>query len=76
MGQPAADFSPAANGMLAGALAQSRWGRRLGISMNFSGANSVFCEIRLYPHRVAKAIVLFLTGLPYMALYRNWRASS
>jgi hypothetical protein len=67
---------PAANGILAGALAQSSWGRRLGIRINFVGANSIFCEIRLYPHRVAKAIFFFLSGLPYMALYRNWRASS
>jgi hypothetical protein len=67
---------PAANGILAGALAQSRWGRRLGIRMNFTGTNSVFCEIRLYPHRVVKAIVFFLSSLPYTALYRNWRASS
>jgi hypothetical protein len=67
---------PATTGILAGTLARSRWGRRLGVRMNFTDVNSVFCEIRLYPHRVVKAILFFLGGLPYVALYRNWRAST
>jgi hypothetical protein len=67
---------PALTGMLASVLGQSRWGRKLGVGINFAGANSAFCEVRLYPHRVVKTILLFLGGLPYMALYRNWRPSA
>jgi hypothetical protein len=67
---------PAMNGMLAGALAQYGWGRRLGILVNFSGQNSAVLELRLRPHRVAKAFLFFLSGLPYRAMVREWRASS
>ncbi len=65
---------PAWNGMLAGALAQCSGFRRLGIGVNFTGDNSIFLEIRFHPHRILKAILFFLPGLPYWAVFRQWRA--
>ena len=66
---------PAVTGMLYG-LAQLGWGRRMGIEANFIGENSFFLEIRLRPHRIVKAVLFFLTGLPYRAMFRAWRAAS
>lgn len=67
---------PALNGMLAGALAASNWGggekRRL--QVNFMGENSLFLELRFRPHRIFKAFLLCLPGLPYRAVFRQWRA--
>jgi hypothetical protein len=66
---------PAWNGMLVGWLASvGGWGSA--IRMNFLGRNEVFLEIRLYPYRIAAALLLFPVGLPYRALYRAWRASA
>lgn len=65
---------PAATGMLAGLQFAS--GRRLGIEPNFTGENSVFLEIRLHPHRIVGPVFCFLSGLPYRAILREWRASS
>lgn len=65
---------PALNGMLAGALAASRWARRSGIRVNFTGENRVFIELRFHPHRVLKAFLFFLPGLPFRAMFRVWRA--
>ena len=50
---------PALHGMLAGALASVP--RRLGLRVNFE--NSLLLELRLHPHRILKAILLFATGL-------------
>jgi hypothetical protein len=65
---------PALNGMLAGALAATGWGSRSGIRVDFAGENSLFIEIRFHPHRVFKAFLFFLPGLPYRAMFRVWRA--
>jgi len=65
---------PALNGMLAGALAASNWGRRSGIRVNFAGENSLFIELRFHPHRIFKAFLFFLPGLPYRAMFKVWRA--
>lgn len=65
---------PAINGMLAGALAQTGWGRNGRLRVNFTGENSLRCEVRLYPFRIANAGLLFVSRLPYMALMRAWRA--
>ena len=54
---------PAANGMLAGTLAQSKWGRRLGVRINFTGENDIRVEVRVRPYRIVKAMVLLLLGL-------------
>jgi hypothetical protein len=67
---------PAWNGMLAGGLAQSSGIRISAMRVNFTGENGVFLEARLYPHRIARALLLFLIGLPYRAIFREWRASS
>lgn len=76
---PACDVSlpdPALNGMLAGALAASNYGRRQRMRVNFEGENNLLLELRLHPHRVFKAVLFFLPGLPYRALFRQWRAFS
>jgi hypothetical protein len=65
---------PALNGMLAGALAASNQGSRRGIRVNFAGENSLFLELHLHPHRVFKAFLFLLPGLPYRAVFRQWRA--
>ena len=67
---------PALNGMLAGALAASNWGggERRKIQVNFTGENSLFFEFRFHPHRVIKALLLCLPGLPYRAVFKQWRA--
>lgn len=67
---------PAANGMLAGTLALSHLGRAIGIRVNFTGENSLFCEVRLYPYRVARAFAFFAFGLPYRAIFSEWRAAA
>jgi hypothetical protein len=67
---------PALNGMLAGALAASNWGNRPGVRINFTGQNSLFMELRFHPHRLFKAFLFFLPGLPYRAMLRQWRALS
>ncbi|MDE3138002.1 MAG: hypothetical protein KGL59_15580 [Acidobacteriota bacterium] len=66
---------PATTGMLYG-FTQFGWGQRMGIEVNFSGENSFFLEIRLRPHRIVKAVMFFLTGLPYRAMFRAWRAAA
>jgi hypothetical protein len=65
---------PATTGMLYG-FTQFGWGRRMGIDANFTGENNFFLEIRLRPHRIVKAVLFFLTGLPYRAMFRAWRAA-
>lgn len=67
---------PAFNGMLAGALAASNFGREQRIRVNFAGENNLLLELRLHPHRVFKAFLFFLPGLPYRAVFRQWRAFS
>jgi hypothetical protein len=67
---------PALNGMLAGALAASNGGRRSATRVNFTGENNLALELRLHPHRVFKAFLFFLPGLPYRAVFRQWRACS
>jgi hypothetical protein len=66
---------PALTGMLYG-ITQFGWARWAGIEPNFTGENSVFLEIRLRPHRIVKPVFSFLTGLPYRAMFKEWRASS
>lgn len=66
---------PATTGMLYG-FTQFGWGRRSGIEPNFMGENSVLLEIRLRPYRIVTAVLSFLTGLPYRAMFREWRAAS
>ena len=67
---------PALNGMLAGALAASRFERLQGVRVNFRGENNLLLELRLHPHRVFKAFLFFLPGLPYRAVFKQWRAFS
>ncbi|HEV2387821.1 MAG TPA: hypothetical protein VGS20_11265 [Candidatus Acidoferrales bacterium] len=67
---------PAASGMLAGGLAAAGWGGQARVRVNFQGENSLFFEIRLYPHRLVKAALLFLARLPYRVMFREWRACS
>ncbi|HET7212689.1 MAG TPA: hypothetical protein VFL79_03820 [Terriglobia bacterium] len=67
---------PALNGLLAGALAVTNAGRRQAIRMNFKGENSLLLELRFHPHRIFKAFLYFLPGLPYRAVFRQWRAFS
>lgn len=67
---------PALNGMLAGALAAWNPGRRQWIRVNFAGENSLLLELRFHPHRVFKAFLFFLPGLPYRAVFKQWRAFS
>jgi hypothetical protein len=67
---------PALNGMLAGALAASGHGNRSGIRVNFAGENSLFLELHVHPHRLFKAFLFFLPGLPYRAVFKQWRAFS
>jgi len=79
MSRLASDISlpdPGLNGMLAGALAAYNWGvgERRKIQVNFTGENSLFLELRFHPHRVFKAFLLCLPGLPYRAVFRKWRA--
>jgi hypothetical protein len=66
---------PAANGMLYGGLAAFRWAGRRDVGVNFTGENSGYVEIRVRPHRIVKAVVIFAGGLPYRAVYREWRAA-
>ena len=65
---------PALNGLLAGVLAASPWSDWAGVRANFNGENSLFLEVRFHPHRVFKAFLFFLPGLPYRAVFRQWRA--
>lgn len=67
---------PALNGMLAGALAASNPGPLQGLRVNFRGENSLFLELYVHPHRVFKAFLFFLPGLPYRAVFKQWRAFS
>jgi len=67
---------PAWNGMLMGWLAQCHDGQGSGVRVNFTGENGLFLEFRVYPYRVAKVVLLFSAGLPYRALWREWRAAS
>jgi hypothetical protein len=67
---------PALNGMLAGALAASNPGPLQGLRVNFRGENSLFLELHVHPHRVFKAFLFFLPGLPYRAVFKQWRAFS
>jgi hypothetical protein len=69
---------PSWNGMLAGWLAagDAVRGRPSGLRVNFAGRNVILLEVRVYPYRVVNALVRFALGLPYRALYREWRASA
>lgn len=67
---------PAWNGMLAGWLAQCGDSRGMACRINFTGENGVLFVGQLYPYRITKALLLFLAGLPYRMLYREWRACS
>jgi hypothetical protein len=67
---------PAWNGMLAGGLAWLHGSRGSAIRVDFTGKSSALLEVRLYPYRIAKVLLVILMGLPYRALYRAWRASS
>lgn len=67
---------PALNGMLAGALAASNRGPLHGVRVNFRGENNLLLELRFHPHRVFKAFLFFLPGLPYRAVFKQWRAFS
>jgi hypothetical protein len=66
---------PATTGMLYG-FTQFARGRLAAFQPNFTGENSVLLEIRLRPYRILRAVFSFLTGLPYRAMFREWRASS
>jgi hypothetical protein len=66
---------PAWNGMLAGWLAWQGGGKSP-VQMNFQGENELFLEVRFYPYRMMKALLVFSAGLPYRALWREWRAAS
>lgn len=66
---------PATTGMLYG-FTQFGWGRRMGVAANFTSENQFFLEIRLHPHRIVRAVLSFLTGLPYRAMFRAWRTAS
>jgi hypothetical protein len=66
---------PALNGILWGALAAMNNGPRMRLHCNFTGKNEVRTEVRLYPHRVVKALLSFVLRLPYLAVYRRWRAA-
>jgi hypothetical protein len=66
---------PAWNGMLIGWQAW-RGSRSSAVRFDFSGENSVFLEVRLYPYRIVRALLLFSFGLPYRALWREWRAAA
>ena len=50
---------PALNGMLWGALATVDAASRTWLQCNFIGRNEVRTEVRLYPHRVVKTVLLF-----------------
>ncbi|HET9176938.1 MAG TPA: hypothetical protein VFQ24_01100 [Terriglobia bacterium] len=65
---------PALNGMLAGVLTSIKPVDRSGARVNFRGENSLFVELHFQPHRVLKALLFFLTGLPHRALFRQWRS--
>lgn len=67
---------PALNGMLAGALAASNSERLQRIRVNFAGENNLLLELRIHPHRVFRAFLFFLPGLPYRAVFKQWRAFS
>jgi hypothetical protein len=66
---------PALNGMLWGALAVINGSPMRKLECNFSGRNELYTGVRLFPHRAAKAFLLFFLQLPYRAVYRHWRAS-
>ena len=67
---------PALNGMLAGILGFSGWGRKLGMGVNFTGENSFELEFRLRPYRMVQALLSFFCGLPIKAIFRAWRGAS
>jgi len=66
---------PALNGMLWGAMAAVNRGPQSQVECNFIGRNDLRTEVRLYPHRAAKALLLFFLRLPYRAIFQQWRAS-
>jgi hypothetical protein len=66
---------PALNGTLWGALATVDAASRTWLQCNFIGRNEVRTEVRLYPHRVVKTVLLFFLHLPYRALLKQWPAS-
>lgn len=65
---------PAFNGMLAGVLASTSGASPSRMRVNFRSENSLFLELRFHPHRVLKAFLFFLAGLPHRALFRQWRS--
>ena len=64
---------PAFNGMLAGVLAAANMPDRSGMRVNFRGENSLSVELHFHLHRLFKALLFFLAGLPHRALFRQWR---
>jgi hypothetical protein len=66
---------PALNGMLWGGLASVDAASRAWLQCNFMGRNEVQTEVRLYPRRLVKAVLVFFLQLPYRALLKQWRAS-
>jgi hypothetical protein len=66
---------PALNGMLWGALATVDAASRTWLRCNFMGRNEVRTEVRFYPYRLMKVVLLFFVQLPYRALLKQWRAS-
>lgn len=66
---------PALSGMLWGAMTAVNWGPRVQVECNFLGRNTVQTELRLYPHRVVKALLKFFLLLPYRGIFKEWRVS-
>jgi hypothetical protein len=66
---------PALNGMLWGALASVDAASRTWLHCNFMSKNEVLTEVRIYPHRLVKAGLVFFLQLPYRALLKQWGAS-
>jgi len=66
---------PALNGMLWGGLATVDAASPAWLQCNFMGRNEVQTEVRLYPHRLVKAVLSFCLQLPHRALLKQWRAS-
>jgi hypothetical protein len=64
---------PAFNGMLAGVLAAANVPNRSGMRVNFRDENSLSVELHFHLHRLFKALLFFLAGLPHRALFRQWR---
>jgi hypothetical protein len=66
---------PALNGMLWGALATVDATSHTWLRCNFMRRNEVRTEVRFYPHRLVKEVLVFSLQFPYRALLKQWRAS-